>query len=629
MDPEDHEAALIDQIDAILEDGPCPLDEITELLAEGGYLDGWEGDDLVDLEDQLDDLLASYDGFWSTPDGTLALTRLLLDGRVFTHRLTADELARDRIDFMPDLAPLAGDLVGPVVIVGGGECHVVDPHDDEAAHEDGSLAGAPGWLSTYAAGDLLAFTRVGEALRVEVITEAEPGDAEVAELARSFEERVVMPGVGEDLDFVVCDALTRDVQLFRRPVRPIGELLVDAGLDRRGEWVGPAGTEWTSLYAAGAAAERVALAELYDLDLCCLEALDEAMDGWNELVLASRDEPVDWRAMARALNHGLVAPAFADHVLRDLDQPHPVLIEFTDALRAAGPKAAAPAAFLTARNLERAGDILAAETSLQSAVRADASYAPALEELARYVADRGDAEQALNLLRRAGAASDDPEVRLLESMRPPRNAAGRNDRCPCGSGRKYKDCCQRHPKVSGAQRAAWLLHKLWTFTLSPHRQHLALALAYAVAQDDEDEVDELLDIGLPMDLAAFEGGLAERFLAERGPLLPAEEITLLQAWMREPRTLWRVIEHAPGPVLGLRETQTGRIVAIPELGKDAFEIDEYVYGRVGGVDGRYRFVGVPITVEARNRSSAEALIATNPNAWDIARWFVQLSPPVG
>lgn len=34
---------------------------------------------------------------------------------------------------------------------------------------------------------------------------------------------------------------------------------------------------------------------------------------------------------------------------------------------------------------------------------------------------------------------------------------GRNERCPCGSGRKYKNCCEAKQKVRAASRANWTL----------------------------------------------------------------------------------------------------------------------------------------------------------------------------
>jgi hypothetical protein len=329
------------------------------------------------------------------------------------------------------------------------------------------------------------------------------------------------------------------------------------------------------------------------------------------------------------LDHGSVAPAFADHVLRALDERHPVLDEFAEALRSDGGKrAAAPALYLVARNLERSGDTLAAETSLQAALRADQAFDPAIEELAWYVADRGDAEQAISLLRRSGIASDDPELQLLESMRPPRNAAGRNDPCPCGSGRKYKDCCQRNARRPLAERGDWLLHKVWTFTLRPHHQRHVLALALLLGNEDDDIIDELLDVGLPMDLAAFDDDLARAFLAERGALLPDDEREVLASWVQLRRALWEVVEHEPGRYLALRDGE-GEVVALAHPPRAEFAPGGLLYARVGAIGDRMRFVGVPIEIDGTNRSSVEALIGTDPDAWDIARWFSAASLALG
>jgi hypothetical protein len=223
-------------------------------------------------------------------------------------------------------------------------------------------------------------------------------------------------------------------------------------------------------------------------------------------------------------------------------------------------------------------------------------------------------------LRRSGAAPDDPELQMLESMRPSRNAAGRNEPCPCGSGRKYKDCCLRTSMVSLDRRSDWLLHKLWTFTLRPHRQRHVLGLAL-VLSSDEDEIDRLLDAGLPMDLAAFDDDLARAFLVERGELLPADERALLESWLQQPRLLWEVIEQQPGLPLGLRDTSTGRVVAISRPLDTPVQPGDLLYARIGEVEAQHRFIGVPLDIDGANRSSVEALIASHPNAWDIARWF--------
>jgi hypothetical protein len=168
------------------------------------------------------------------------------------------------------------------------------------------------------------------------------------------------------------------------------------------------------------------------------------------------------------------------------------------------------------------------------------------------------------------------------------------------------------------------LHKLWTYVLRPHHQRHVMGIALVLATDDDD-IDALLDLGLPMDLAAFDDDLARAFLSERGPLLPDDEREVLESWVSEPRTLWEIIEHEPDEYLALRDTFSDRTVTIPGLPADAmFEVGGLIYARVGRIGDRSRFVGVPIDIEPQERASVEALIASSPDAWKIARWFGHL-----
>lgn len=47
---------------------------------------------------------------------------------------------------------------------------------------------------------------------------------------------------------------------------------------------------------------------------------------------------------------------------------------------------------------------------------------------------------------RAIALAEDPNARVTEKVRRTDARVGRNDKCPCGSGRKYKQCCLRKQK---------------------------------------------------------------------------------------------------------------------------------------------------------------------------------------
>ena len=126
-----------------------------------------------------------------------------------------------------------------------------------------------------------------------------------------------------------------------------------------------------------------------------------------------------------------------------------------------------------------------------AAVATGEEHPLALIGLAGFRADSGDALGAVALLRRAGVddarrTHDDVpggdeafelflEVAGYARHRPPAQV-GRNDRCPCGSGRKYKACHlgkERHPLVD---RGPWLYAKHHRY-VRDHDRRLVAVLA--------------------------------------------------------------------------------------------------------------------------------------------------------
>src|SRR5690606_13548124 len=65
-------------------------------------------------------------------------------------------------------------------------------------------------------------------------------------------------------------------------------------------------------------------------------------------------------------------------------------------------RARAALLWIRGRCREYLGDVPAAEADFEAARLADASWAPALERLASFAGDRGDAAAAITLLRQAG-----------------------------------------------------------------------------------------------------------------------------------------------------------------------------------------------------------------------------------
>ncbi|MGH2719277.1 MAG: hypothetical protein ACRDJU_11945, partial [Actinomycetota bacterium] len=85
---------------------------------------------------------------------------------------------------------------------------------------------------------------------------------------------------------------------------------------------------------------------------------------------------------------------------------------------------------------------------------------------------------------------------------------------------------------------------------------------------DEDLLQESFGDPLVADVVLHERGWFERFLKERGPLLPDDEMILATAWAAVPRTVFAVVSAAPGQFMTLKDRRTGTEVTVPD---DRFE----------------------------------------------------------
>ncbi|MGH9121276.1 MAG: SEC-C metal-binding domain-containing protein, partial [Acidimicrobiales bacterium] len=319
------------------------------------------------------------------------------------------------------------------------------------------------------------------------------------------------------------------------------------------------------------------------------------------------------------LGHGAVARAFFD----DLPMGGggvAALDRFTQTMVGLGGGLSAPASLLLALVAEQSGRTLDAEARLHRAVLEDPEYGAALEELAWYVADRGEAAHAASLLRRSGATSADSQLRFLEDMEAQAPRAARNDPCPCGSGRKFKACCLHSPKIDTGKRCTWLVNKLVAYALRPaHRERVAELMAHAseARAGSEDQVLPVL-----VDVTLFEGGLIEDFLEERGMLLPPEELVLCRSWVGTPLRLWELVEVDPGRGMTLRDTRTGDQCVVSEhLGSATARAGDYLLARVVLAGDSHFLIGVPLQPQLHQRPSLMALLDSEPDECDIATWL--------
>lgn len=234
-----------------------------------------------------------------------------------------------------------------------------------------------------------------------------------------------------------------------------------------------------------------------------------------------------------------------------------------------------------------------------------------LAELAAIEADRGNPIAARDLLREAGVDVDidldtefDPltadegfGAELAEEIAPfaairPKPMAGRNDRCPCGSGKKYKQCHLGNELHSLDDRAGWLYVKLMRFigVNNPH-------FPSVIAEDIVDGVvsDELRSMVhesyLPIDLALFEGGVAQWFLDAKRSLLPADEVVMTQAWIDARRSVYEVERSRVGTMDLIDLATRERMTVVDTVPDEPLETGWKLIGRLVPVGDAHRAYG--------------------------------------
>lgn len=261
----------------------------------------------------------------------------------------------------------------------------------------------------------------------------------------------------------------------------------------------------------------------------------------------------------RALADEPVTEAFAYECITVDPAPAHALDGFAARLIDLGStRAATP--WLRARALDRLGRVEDVELLVQAALARDPGFVPALELAARYANDRGDAPRALELLRAAGVPDHDERVVLLQGILAlPRPTAGRNDPCPCGSGRKFKQCCERSPVAPLDERARWLWHKGVEHLHDGPRRWRCIEVAAALEGVDTVTAESAylaLTSTLVLDLVLCEDHEWDRFLDQRGPLLPADERALAATWAAIGRSLFEVVEVRPGHGVVVRDLRS-------------------------------------------------------------------------
>ena len=213
---------------------------------------------------------------------------------------------------------------------------------------------------------------------------------------------------------------------------------------------------------------------------------------------------------------------------------------------------------LLARAAEGSGRCDEARLLIGSCLRAAPRLRPAVRDAMEYDLCAGNWARAFELALTLG--DDDvaePLIRPLDRLRAPAGGAeraGRNQPCPCGSGRKYKVCCRAKDLMDGTHplpdRASALYAMLASYAKRGQARQVADRMAACVIGAPHAAM-------LALDLAIFDGGIAERFLRDRGHLLRPDERDLLGEWLTRPVDMYEVTRVTHGSQLTLRSMVRG------------------------------------------------------------------------
>ena len=311
---------------------------------------------------------------------------------------------------------------------------------------------------------------------------------------------------------------------------PFGAMLEAAGFELSGASVSEPGG-WEN-YAAIEQMVAVATRHASHLDERNSRSLTGLLDAFSDWRDDPSDNP-DPLVLSRLQRSPEAALCLEAELVR-VDPHGQHLVGFFDAFDRPSGTVAGVLDTLRSLAADLAGDGAAAEALVDAAALAAPDWYPAIEGRIRFLELRGRSREALNLLQRI-RMPDDPELQVMRNRnRAATPSVGRNEPCPCGSGRKFKQCHQGKNVLPADVRVMWLLDKA--------RTHLDRFGPMALVDDLPVASSPVENAHLvALDVALFERGGLEGFLESRRAMLPPEDVALLERWVSRHRpSVYRV-----------------------------------------------------------------------------------------
>jgi SEC-C motif len=587
--------------------------------------------------EQVDRELHARPEVHETAGGWVSLLALA-DGGVLSHLLGADERKAGVLAADGDLDLWARLADEGLPLAGGGMLRTrwaIGPHELPRGSSS-ALAGPEGWLEEFEDDAILTLRLRDGALEVCTLPEQQGDQAgeAVAERVKTViqacasaalgalnafatavgvdhaddersAEQAEHSDPGAAIDDVLAELLVTQPGVLDDPMPPLGLLFTAAGLEVTQGAVMLAGAPQDPDEVAGLSTEEVRWFTLARGFLWTQEA-----------------DRVSAEELGRFLSVLTLSPLVLERVAGEVER-NPADTALLEAARraAATPVQRAAAALLAARAAEGDGRPVEAEELVLEALGHDPDLAPALWDAADYAATRGDAASADAHLRRADAAPEDGLRRALRPLlvSPPRTTP-RNSPCPCGSGRKYKQCCLRTPSYPLSTRAPARYASIATYTTRAASVEVAQELAALAGPEAA---------MFALDLAIFEGGVLDDYLDERGDLLPGDELAMVDRWRSVPLAPYEVTAVQPWASLTMRPLLGGGPVRLADrsLSAGVRRLDLLVARVLDDGDGPV-LLAHPLRVDRRRRRALLELFDGGYEPWEVAAFFGPQPPPL-
>lgn len=554
------------------------------------------------------------------PGDLVAHVPTLTASIVLTHRLTSAEIETDRLGCISaDLAAFSwyDDLT--LVIEGSEEdSDSVAPDefdplalDPAAIDVDGDDDGLVHWqlpagtLAHCGVGDVIAVRLDSfQNVTIERIDDPAPNAALAAQIRAAYDAENDEIEMANSLLDLLTTTLATDPDAFNIGQPPLTELCVAAGLEVRGADAGDGPQAWAELQrsermyrlmaaanghiACGQSAEQVL--EMFDDELGDDASVKNALrlmedEHVAELVI---DELIDPDGVSADRDH---ACAVADRLIEVAKRGRQIAV----------------ASWVRGLVDERSGRPIEAEQWFAKGLSADPESGVLIDRLGWYASDRGDAITASRLLRQLEEDSGEADV-VAAFARDVHAGLGRNEPCWCGSGRKFKQChlgAVVQPPL--ADRVGWIMHKAVGYI----RRHggeavgAVVSAAAAWAGDDIANVREALNDPIVFDTILVEGGGWHRFIADRGPLLPADELDLIQKWLPIQRSVYEIVAVHGGAGAEVRDLRTGDVLHVAERASSgSIRAGMSLLGRAVPDGSGHQFVGALIAIPDGQRDYA-------------------------